>query len=307
MRTAVVIPSIGARSLSECLESVRRLDPAPTEVLVVFSGNRDLPELDPDIQVLQFDHRLGFAEACNAGINAVWERVDAVALINDDAFVSPQWLGRLVEFLGIDPKLAAVQGTVIDAAGNRIDGRGVEISRWGLAFQVDRGLVAEPEPERPIPRIAVSATAALYRSVALREVSFKTATVFDPRFDSYHEDVDLGLRLTRLAWRSCWVPGAECRHLGSSSGARLGWRHPWWLLANPWRVISGNLGRWPTIKTIPKTCWGEARATLRMARNNPRAVAAAGLVAAALPFLILSGWRRTTPGDRFTRLPEKYS
>jgi GT2 family glycosyltransferase len=307
MRTAVVIPSLGAPSLGACLEAVRGLDSPPAETLVVSSGTQEISDVGPDVNVLRFDHRLGFAEAVNKGITEVWDRVDAVALINDDAFVSPQWLDRLAGFFDVDPRLAAAQGTIRNAEGDRVDGRGVEISRWGLAFQADRGTAARPEPDRPIPRIAVSATAALYRCEALREIALDSKSIFDPRFDSYHEDVDLGLRLTRLGWRSCWFPGAGCRHLGSSSGTRMSWRHPWWLLANPWRVVSGNLGRWATLKSIPRTTWGEVRAIVRMTPDNPRAVAAAGAVAFALPILILQGWRRPTPGPRLNRLPESSS
>jgi GT2 family glycosyltransferase len=149
----------------------------------------------------------------------------------------------------------------------------------------------------------VSATAVLYRSRALHDVALDPSTVFDPNFDCYHEDVDVGLRLTRVGWHSYWVPDALCRHLGSSTGARLGWRHSWWLLANPWRVIAGNLGLWPTLAATPAAVWGELRAAVRMGLRDPRTLPVAGLVAAAMPLLLLSGWRRPSPGHRLRRLP----
>ncbi len=303
MRIALVIPSLGATSLTECVARVHRLDPAPSEVVAVLSGPGRGTALPRNVAAIRNDRRLGFAAAANAGITEVWQRSEAVALLNDDAFPDPGWLGVLAHFLEDTPEAAAVQGSIVDRDGGLVDGRGVTFSRWRLPTQVDRGRAAKPEPERPARRTAVSATAALYRSRALLDVALDPCRVFDPAFDSYHEDVDLGLRLARLGWASHWVPGARCRHLGSASGRRLGWRHPWWLLANPWRVIAGNLSLWSILATVPAAAWGELRAAARMTPHDPRALPAAGLVAAALPLLLAAGWRRPTPGRRLRHLP----
>ncbi len=303
MRTALVLPSLGASSLGSCLQAIEALRPAPDEVLVVLSGERSRTAATRNFATLRVSKRLGFASAVNAGLEAVLPRTELVALLNDDALPNATWLGRLAEALAADRNLAAVQGTVTDSADAVVDGRGILINRWGLAEQVDRGRSVEPEPELPADRTAVSATAAVFRARALREVALDDGAVFDPTFDSYHEDVDLGLRLLRLGWRCRWITGARCRHLGSSTGGRLRWRHPWWLLANPWRVVAGNLGRWRTVRTVPRTAWGELRALPRLSRQNPRVPLVALGVAAALPLLLAKGWRRSTPGPRLSVLP----
>lgn len=303
MRTALVLPSLGAPSLESCLLAVEALRPAPAEVLVVLSGEASRKAPTRSFPALRFPERLGFTSAVNAGLETVLPRADLVGLLNDDALPEPGWLGRLAEALGADPNLGAVQGTVTDAADKVVDGRGILINRWGLAEQVDRGRGVEPEPENPADRTAVSATAALFRTQALRDAALDTGRTLDPSFDSYHEDVDLGLRLMRLGWRSRWVPGARCRHLGSSTGLRLPWRHPWWLLANPWRVVAGNLRPWPSLRILPGTAWGELRALPRLSRQNPRTPLVALGVAVALPVLLATAWSRVTPGPRLYSLP----
>ena len=55
-----------------------------------------------------------------------------------------------------------------------------------------------------------SATAALYSREA-----FDRAGGFDERFFCYYEDVDLGVRLRLLGYRSWYVAGAIVRHVGS--------------------------------------------------------------------------------------------
>jgi GT2 family glycosyltransferase len=303
MRTALVIPTIGADSLAECLQSVRLLKPAPDEIVVVHSGGSQAPFVDCSVQILNFSQRLGFAGAVNAGIAQAIDRADAIAVLNDDAFPASDWLGRLHDFLGNHPRAAAVQGTVRSGDGTTIDGRGVAFSRFGLPLQVDRSIGTDAEPASSSQRIAVSATAALYRTEALAQTALADGAFFDPAFDSYHEDVDLGLRLGRLGWQSWFVPDAVCRHLGSHSGAHRGWRHPWWLLANPWRVLAGNLDPRSTMLALPRMLVGELRAAARMTLDNPRTALVVPAVLAIMPALLASGWRRQSAGPRLTALP----
>ncbi len=87
-----------------------------------------------------------------------------MALLNDDAVPAPGWLAPLEAALDADPTLAAVQGTVTDAAGTAVDGRGIALDEVGLPIQIDRGAAPTPEPPGPQPLIAVSGTAALFRA-----------------------------------------------------------------------------------------------------------------------------------------------
>ena len=82
--------------------------------------------------------------------------VGRVALLNDDAVPAPGWLGTLEAALDADPTLAAVQGTVTDATGAAVDGRGIALDDVALPVQIDRGSSPAPEPARPRPVIAVS-------------------------------------------------------------------------------------------------------------------------------------------------------
>jgi GT2 family glycosyltransferase len=254
------------------------------------------------VEVIRSVRRLGFAAAVNRGLAAAGEAPE-VAVVNDDAVPAPGWLDALRRALAASPVAAAVQGTVTDAAGRVVDGRGIALDRFGLPVQVDRGEPAAEEPAGPVRRLAVSATACLYRTAALRQAALPGGAVLDDRFGSYHEDLDLGLRLGRLGWESLWVPGAPCRHLGSATGAALTWRHPWWLLANRWRALAGNLRPAALLRALPRLLRGELRALRTLSRANPRALAVAPAVAALWPWLVGSGLARRSPGPRLTALP----
>jgi GT2 family glycosyltransferase len=247
--------------------------------------------------------RLGFSAAVNLGIRQIAGSCERVAVLNDDATPDPGWLAPLENALDDDPSLAAVQGTVTDPDASFVDGRGITLDPWGLPTQIDRGGEPSPEPQRPRPLIAVSATAAVYRTEALRSAALDDGSVFDPRFGSYHEDLDLGLRLRRLGWRAGWVPGASTRHVGSASGRRSSWRHPWWLLTNRWRALAGNLEAATLFCLLPRLLRGEIRAIRTLNRHNPRTTLTAVASTAALPWLLLRGLGRRTPGPRLAALP----
>ena len=302
--TGVVIPSLGGCHLPACLAAVRRLGPAPARIVLVLSGGPEPPETTPAVEVLVRPDRLGFAAAANAGIAHLGGTVGRIALLNDDALPEPDWLAALETALDGDPALAAVQGTVTDATGDHVDGRGIGLDPFGLPIQVDRGRAASPEPDAPRPLVAVSATAALFRAAALDRVRLADGSTFDPSFGSYHEDLDLGLRLRRVGWTAAWVPGAPASHVGSASGSQLRWRHPWWLLANRWRALAGNSTPGAFAAVLPRLLRGELRAVRTLVRDNPRAALVTLATTAAIPWLIAHGLSRSGPGPRLTRLPE---
>jgi GT2 family glycosyltransferase len=303
MRTGLVIPSLGAPHLERCLEAVATLEPAPDETVVVLSGGAAAPAHAEIFAVHRSDQRLGFAAAVNVGIAALPDGIQAVAILNDDAMPENGWLGALTGALEREPELAAVQGTVVDAGGTSIDGRGIVFDRWGLPVQIDRGLpVDDDQGERSV--LAVSGTACLYRTEVLRRTAMSDSEIFDQRFDCYHEDLDLGLRLRRLDRRAKWIGGARAVHLGSASGPSLRWRHPWWVLANRWRALAGNLRPFALLAAMPRLLRGEIRAVRALSRSNWRAVPVAAVVTCILPVLAAGGWLRKTSGPRLGAIPD---
>lgn len=302
--TAIVIPSLGGRHLAHCLDAVGALDPAPNRTVVVVSGGAPKPVVPAGVHLFAARDRLGFASAVNTGINSCAAAEAHIALLNDDAIPCRGWLGSLERAMEKEPDLAAVQGTVTDAAGATIDGRGIALDATGLPIQIDRGGSPAPEPSAPRRILAVSGTASLYRAQALAAATLPNGAVFDPAFGSYHEDLDLGLRLRRLGWTAAWVPEAWAGHAGSATGRRLGWRHPWWVLANRWRALAGNLTPAALLRSLPRLLRGEVRAVRTLARDNTRAYPIAASLLVALPWIVTRSLTRPSHGPRLDRLPE---
>lgn len=300
---AVIVPSLGGTGLVRCLDALAAQELPPARVVVVASGPGAQARLPAGIVAVRSPRRLGFAAAVNAGLAALPEPWGEVALLNDDALPAPGWLGALAGAMAADRGLAAVQGTVTDGGGRLVDGRGIALDATGLPVQVDRGRPADDEPAAPRAVLAVSGTAALFRGRALAAVRLPGGAVLDPRFGSYHEDLDLGLRLQRLGLGRAFVPGAPVRHLGSATGRRFPWRHPWWILANRWRAVAGNLTAAALAAALPRLVRGEIRAVRTLARDNPRVLPVAVAVWPALPVVVGRALARPSPGPRLAGLP----
>lgn len=244
MTLSAVVPTLGRSPLLvSCLEALRR---EGAEIILVDQG--DSPAAVPSglaDRTLRPGRNLGFAAGTNTGIfEAAGEWI---ATVNDDAVVEPGWAGALVAALETDPKSAAAQGVnlILDDPESA-DGCGLEWNRWWQAVQIGHGKPA-PGPDSGVREVfGVSATAAVYRRAALREVA-RDGEVFDSRLGSYYEDVDLAVRLRAAGWRALLVPTARARHAGSLTGRTLS-RERWRLIyGNRWRVAARHLGRgfWP--------------------------------------------------------------
>ena len=220
MDVALVIPNHnGAHWLPGVLESVAGQTVAPAEVLVVDDGSTDgsaqLAAGFDGVRVLPLASNGGFARAANAGVAAV--AAEAVALVNTDVVLAPDWLELAVAALERDPRAAAVATKLVDlddpailySAGDVLRRDGVCEQRG--RFERDSGLY-----DAPGEVFSACAGAALYRRAALH-----AAGGFDERLGTYLEDVELGLRLRLAGWRCRWEPRAVARHAGGGSSAAL--------------------------------------------------------------------------------------
>ncbi len=175
---------------------------------------QDLAREHPRARVLELGRNTGFAHAANRGIEAT--SADAVALLNTDVVLEPEWLDRMAQALQSETRFAAVackmvqlqEPQLIYDAGDILRRDGVCEQRG--RFQIDRG-----EHDAAGEVFAACAGAALYRREAVLSVGG-----FDERFFSYLEDVDLGLRLRLAGWCCAYEP-ALARHAGGGSSWQL--------------------------------------------------------------------------------------
>lgn len=212
MYTAIIPVHNRADLLACLLDSIARQTVPFAEIVVVDNassdGAADLAR-QRGCRVIEMGRNAGFACAVNQGWQAA--STESVAILNSDVELDSRWLERLMAGIG---ESGYGTGLILDAANREtIDGTYDLLSRAACAWRAGRG---EPVPKTCAPQtIAIApGTACVFRRDVLDQLNG-----FDERYESYMEDVDLGLRCLRHGFQGVYVPDAIAHHHG---GATLG-------------------------------------------------------------------------------------
>jgi hypothetical protein len=291
VRVAAVVPNWnGRRWLPGCLASLAAQTRPADEIVVVDNGSTDgsvawLREHWPQVRVVALPQNTGFAGGANAGIAAAAD-ADALALVNTDVELAPDWLARTVAVLEHDARCASVATKMVDLEdpGVLYD-TGDILRRDGVCEQRGRFRRDDGRWDEPGEVFAACAGAALYRRAPVVQ-----AGAFDARFFAYLEDVDLGLKL-RLAGWTCRYEPVVARHAGSGSSEGLSRPVASWAARNTVLLVARAYPwRWAPLVAYRQAAWG-----WHAARDGRRALRehVAGL-ASALP-LLPAMWRERRP------------
>lgn len=216
----VIVPVWNGRALVERLmASLQAQTHRVTETLVMDNGSDDgAPEAAERMgaRVIRLGSNTGFAHAVNRGIQKC--TTDWAAIINSDVVLDPDWLQRLLE-AARESNAWFATGKILDASRpERIDGTYDALCRGGCAWRVGQGRLDGAEFSVAREIWSAPGTAALFRTELFRQVG-----LFDEMFESYLEDVDLGLRCACRDYAGRYEPNAVAYHQGS---AALGKWHP---------------------------------------------------------------------------------
>jgi GT2 family glycosyltransferase len=212
---AVILCWNNARLIDRCIEHVLATEwSGDLEVVVVDNGSTDgsidrWAERHPTVSLIETGENLGYAGGINRGLVDL-DGIDAVALVNSDAFVEPSWLEPLVAALDADRGLGAASPKILFAGEDgppRINNVGNVLGpTWELH---DRGYgeVDEGQYDQEEDVWGWCGAAVLLRRRYLDDVGH-----FDERLFLYAEDADLSWRGARRGWRYRYVPSSVVRH-----------------------------------------------------------------------------------------------
>ena len=216
----VVVPTYRRWELTErCLEHLGR-QTVPHTVYVVEDSDDGVPDAlhgrFPGVRFIELRANRGFTVACNTGIRAGSGEI--VVVLNNDAFVRPDFLERLAEPFERDPRVGSVAAVSLREDEQTVDEFGLTIDATLACYPVARGRLLE-EVQRSMPLVAgPSGGVDSYRRAAVEEVGG-----YDERLVMYFADVDLAVRIAAAGWLPAVAPEAIAVHLRSST---LGHRSP---------------------------------------------------------------------------------
>jgi GT2 family glycosyltransferase len=271
VKVAVVVANRDGRPwLPGLLASLRGQTRPADRLVVVDDGSRDDSVAwlrGEGVEVVVRPASGGFAAAVNAGMAAVAE-CDAIALVNTDVALAPDWLERTAAVLEAVSEAGSV-ATKMVAMGDPeiIDDAGDTLRRDGVCEQRGRGRRdASGRFDTAVEVWGACAGAALYRRRALDAVGG-----FDESYVMYLEDVDVALRL-RLAGWTCRYEPVVARHAGASSGAPVGY----WVARNTLVLVARWFPwRWAPFVVYRQASWLVGAARRGVLREHVRGLAAA--------------------------------
>ncbi len=226
MKVFVVIVTFnGAPWIRGALQSLRDSS-HPCVAVVVDNASGDgtagiVRQEFPEAVLIESGANLGFGRGNNLGIEyALRQGGDAVFLLNQDAYITPQAIALMVEFLQAHPEFDIVSPLHCSPDLSRVDPntQNAYLQRHAPGYLSDACL------DRVQPHYAIrgiNAAAWMLRAAVFRQVGG-----FDPLFFMYGEDDDLIDRFSHHGLRTALLPAARIVHLRAKSP-----RPPqgWWL------------------------------------------------------------------------------
>ena len=258
MLLSVVIVNWNSRDdLRACLLSLRGQTHRELEVVVVDNGSTDGSGEMVRREFAEFTlfcegENLGFAEACNRGIDK--SHGDWIALLNNDACAEPGWAEALVRAIeSAPPDCGMLQSLLLyQDRPTIINSTGIELTYSGGGRDRDGGKPREEAmPSRDL--FCATAGAAAYRRAMLDGIKLPTG-YFDRNHFMYYEDLDLGWRARLAGWSARYVPDSVVFHRWHGSSARHGRS---WLVTisciNRLRTLVKNASLAFILRTSPRT------------------------------------------------------
>lgn len=224
---AVIVTFNGATWIRGALQSLRDGSHACTAVVVDNASNDDTAGIVrrefPEAVLIESGANLGFGRGNNLGIeHALRASADAVLLLNQDAYATPDALGRLVAFLRAEPDFDIVSPLHCSPDLTRLDPttQSAYLQRHAPGYLSDACL-GRVQAHYAIR--GINAAAWLLRADVFRRVGG-----FDPLFFMYGEDDDLIERFAHHGLRMALLPAARIVHLRAKAPApRLGGARQW--------------------------------------------------------------------------------
>jgi GT2 family glycosyltransferase len=216
--------------LEPCLRSLYEGDLRSTfEVIVVDNGSTDgsqamLREQFPAVRLIQNDHNVGLARACNQGIEVAQGRYPL--LLNNDTLVNAPSLDAMVDFMDHHADAGAVGGRLVNPDGSFQAGYANFSTLW------EELLIASQLGERFWPGYPSHLDAHQVKAVGwissacliLRREALDEVGLLDEEYFIYGDEADLQYDLHQAGWQVYYLPHVTTVHYGGRSMNRWGRR-----------------------------------------------------------------------------------
>lgn len=189
----IVVTYNGNKWIDKCLGSLIN-STIPVKILVIDNMSTDgtpniIRKKYPEVEVIEPGQNLGFGKANNIGLKrAIEDNADFILLLNQDAWVEPDTIKKLIEIQKANPEFNLLSPIHLNGNGDSIEKKFQEyLHHYTANFYSDLYL---RKSNRVYASKFVNAACWLLTKECINEVGF-----FDPDFPHYGEDEEYANRL----------------------------------------------------------------------------------------------------------------
>lgn len=263
----IVVNFNGSAILDECLTALQQQRLNSIEIMVVDNGSTDdsialIRNNYPSVKLIALDKNEGFAKAHNIALEqALKENPQAIAFVNTDAVLHPDWLPSVLGFME-GSEFDLVQTLIVrhDNPG-RIDSAGIGVSRSLKIYDRQNGRSARSvEEDREI--FGPCFAAAAFRARVFQSLRDDHGYL-DETFGSFYEDVDFCFRANLAGYKSALLADPLCRHRRSFTADRTPFRKYFYLGRNYFLVLAKHIPSIALLKNLPALLFDRLTFVLR--------------------------------------------
>lgn len=225
-RLSIVVVNLDRRErLRYCLSSIpRAVSMYPYELFVVDNGSRDgsaamVQEDFADAILIENRTNLGFSRATNQALRQA--NGDYFLCLNNDTWLYPESLNRLVSFMEVHPEVGIVGGKILNPDGsiqssarsfptlvNALFNRTSLLTRFFPENRFSRRYLLSDWDHAEVREVDWVSGSFL----AIRRHTCNQIGLLDEEFFLFCEDVDWCLRARRAGWKAVYLPEAVVIH-----------------------------------------------------------------------------------------------
>lgn len=295
----ILINFNGLGDLPDCLESLRRQQYGPVELVLVdnassdgslqvlrefvaSSGNRDIFACDSP-RLIANPENIGFSPALNQGIRGSCGEL--VMPLNTDVVLEPDFVSVLASAMG-EPGVGRASGKLLrfppGGRDNMIDSTGHVIFKNRLAENRGEGLPGATSLASPERVFGTCGAAAMYSREMLEDVRVGDE-YFDEEFFAFWEDIDLDWRAAMRGWECAYMPDALGYHRRGGAGYRKSLLVEYHNYKNRYLTIIKNDSARFLLRNLPGIAVTEVLKAGALLFRCPRALLSLGEVLRLLP------------------------
>lgn len=212
MVSIIIINFKSIQQLERCLRHLERTKYPNYEVIVVDCLTKGIDawikEYYPNVKLIHYDYDIGASASHNVDENFLDKNSKYIAFLDNDAYVTEEWLMELVKVMEDDENVGVAQAKIVRAKNPEIlDHVGMAIDVFGTWLTLQW---FKADSIKNISEIFVASSA----GCIIRRNLFKMVGGFDSDYFIYDDDTDFSFRIRLLGYKIIIVPSSIILHEG---------------------------------------------------------------------------------------------